>query len=145
MYVCIFREKEIRLRTTYAQQIEALLLQRSGRRHRSVFRFFSRWIRARRRTVSFSFHYVRACVRLSMGACVCLWVHAFVCLTRQFCILIHRVRTLCLRQIEGTILQPLSVSVRPSVRLYLLFFYLFFFGFFSPSLKLTKMKKQKKK
>jgi hypothetical protein len=42
IYVCIFREKEIRLQTTYAQQTEALLSQRSGRRHRSVFRFFSR-------------------------------------------------------------------------------------------------------
>jgi hypothetical protein len=42
MYVCISTEKEIRLRTTYAHQTEALLSQRSGRRHRSVFRFFSR-------------------------------------------------------------------------------------------------------
>ncbi len=33
------------------------------------------------------------------------------------------------------------LCVRPSIRTYLLFF--FFLGFFSPSLKLTKMKKQK--
>jgi hypothetical protein len=55
MYVFIGRRKY----ATYAHQTKVLLSQRSGHHRRSVFMFFSRWIRRRRRTVNFSSLFLR--------------------------------------------------------------------------------------